>query len=208
MPEITHLPDETLDRLVVEASPERTPGLHLSQIIRSILQSLEPGKYGSGPIDPLYTEPGFAFERVLETAFQSRRVDIFRPGEVEKDGVICSPDGVELVGGEVWLEEFKSTDMSMVGCPLDPKFRKWLWQIAAYCYVLQTTKSRLRVLWWRGDYKKVRRAYTVHEIVWTWEELESTWKFLIDHARMKGWLVQTPDGLMDASRIPSFKRAS
>ena len=180
--------DDTLDQLCVDAGPPRTPGLHVSQIIRSICASLEPKKYGDGPVNPLYTEPGFAFEVLLSAAFQARRTDIFRPGEVEKDGIICSPDGVQLVGSNVWLEEFKSTEMSMSGFPTDPKFRKWLWQIAAYCYVMETLYSRIRVLWLRGDYQKVRREYEVWEIVWTQDELDATWSLLVNHAKEQGML--------------------
>jgi hypothetical protein len=187
--DITRLPD-TLDQLLLEASPPRSPGLHLSTIIRSICQSLEPAKYTDGPVNPLYTDPGFTFEKVLETAWQNRQLAHFRPGEVEKDGITGSPDYIDLdpVTGHEWLIESKMTEMSMVGCPLEPKFRKWLWQIAAYCYMLGMTRSRLHVLWLKGDYKKVRRAYEVWEIVWTQEELEATWLLLTAHAKEKGWL--------------------
>lgn len=186
--QITRLPD-TLDDLLVDAGPVRTPGLHLSQIIRSILQSLEPAKYKNGPINTLYTEPGFVFERVLETHFQARRIDIFRPEEIEVDGIIMSPDGILIDEyGELWLEEFKSTDMNMVGCPTDPKFRKWIWQIGAYCKACGTTKAHLRVMWWRGNYKEVRRAYTVDAIEFDQDEIEKIWTLLVDHARQKGWL--------------------
>jgi hypothetical protein len=186
--QITRLTD-TLDQLVMEASPPRSPGLHLSTIIRSIMQSLEPSKYKDGPIDPLYTDPGFTWERVLECAWASRRADVFRPGEFELDGIAVSPDYIEFDSdGESVLLESKMTEMSMIDCPTDPKFRKWLWQIAAYCHVLGITKSRLHVLWLRGDYRKVRRAYTVDEIVWTREELEQTWGMLVKHAQDKGWL--------------------
>lgn len=187
MPHITRL-DDTLDQLLVEAGPPRTPGLHLSQIINSILQKLEPKKYG-GPFNPLYTDPGFTFERVLETAWAARQTNIIRPGEVEKDGILCSPDGIDFTNPlQPELIESKMTEMSMVGCPTDPKFRKWLWQIAAYCHVLGVTSSRLHVLWLRGNYKEVRRAYTVDRIVWEPRELEETWGFLVDHARGQGWL--------------------
>lgn len=184
---ISELPD-TLDQLLVDASPERTPGLHLSQIIRSICNALEPGKYDDSPVDPLYTDPGFTFERVLETAWANRRTGLFRPGEFERDGILCSPDYLDLSGDEPVLIESKMTEMSMVGCPTDPKFRKWMWQIAAYCHVLDVRRSRLHALFLRGDYKKVRRAYKVWEIVWEARELQDVWRMITDHAREKGWL--------------------
>jgi hypothetical protein len=195
---INRLPD-TLDQLLYEAEPIRTPGLHLSQIIRSIMQSVEPGKYKDGPIDPNYTDPGFTFERVLETAWAARRSGLFRPGEFSKDGIICSPDYLDLaIPSTPYLIESKMTEMSMVGCPTEPKFRKWLWQIGAYCHVLDVTHARLHVLWLRGNYKNIRRAYEVFEIIWEPAELIAIWKLLTDHAREKGWLVYTPEGLKAA----------
>lgn len=180
-------PDETLDRLCFEASPKRSSGLHLSQIIRSICQQLEPKKYADGPIDPLYTEPGFAFERVLETAFQARRVDIIRPGEFEHDGVICSPDGVGWDDDRPVLEEFKSTELGMPTdeqhLATDGKYKKWFWQIGAYCHVLDTNYARLRVLWLRGNYKNIRRAYQVYDITWEPGECARIWAMLLRHAR-------------------------
>lgn len=179
---------DTLDQLLVDAGPPRTPGLHLSQIIRSICDAMEPGKY-SGPINPLYTDPGFTFERVLETAWVNRHAgEIFRPGEIELDGVICSPDYIDLSVPDGELVESKMTEMSMKGCPTEGKFRKWLWQIGAYCHVCSLGQARLHVLWLRGDYAKVRRAYTVDRIVWEPGETERIWKLLTDHARQKGWL--------------------
>lgn len=195
---ISRLP-ETLDQLVLEASPTRSPGLHLSSIIRSIMQSLEPKKYADGPVNPLYTDPGFTFERVLETAWTSRMAGVFRPGEFERDGISCSPDYIDLSGLDPVLIESKMTEMSMITCECqkrtcslthltDAKFRKWLWQISAYLYVLDMTKARLHVLWMRGDYKAVRRAYGVWEVTFEPAELEATWALLVNHAREKGML--------------------
>lgn len=192
---IDKLPD-TLDSLLLEAGPIRTPGLHLSDIIYSILATTDPKKYG-GPINTLYTDPGFTFEKVLENAWLSRLAKIARPGEVVHDGIACSPDGIDYTDiREPELIEMKMTEMSNVDCPTDPKFRKWLWQMAAYCHVCGLTTARLHVLWLRGNYKEVRRDYGVWRITWAVEELDAIWQMLVDHARQKGWLVQTPQGLV------------
>lgn len=179
---------DTLDQLLVDASPARTPGLHFSAIIRSICRELEPKKYTDGPIDPLYTEVGFSFERILEMAFQARRLDIIRPGEFERDGVICSPDGVSWnTDGQPVLEEFKSTELGMPVDPADlatnPKYKKWFWQMGGYCHVLDTPLACLRVLWLRGNYKEVRRAYSVYDIVWAPGETARIWDLCLRHAR-------------------------
>lgn len=182
--------NDTLDQLLLEASPVRTPGVHLSDVIRSILATTDPGKYGtSGPIDPRYTDPGFTFERVMETAWTSRLRNVVRPGEFTHDGIICSPDGIDLSDPHrPELVEMKLTDMSSVDCPIDPKFRKWLWQMGAYCHVCGLTSARLHALFLRGDYKKERRVYGVWRIQWTYEELASVWLMITGHAREKGWI--------------------
>lgn len=186
---INELPD-TLDDLALAASAGdvRSPGLHLSQIIRSIMRTMDPETYKEGPVNPLYTDPGFTFERVLEMAWSSRMADLFRPGEFELDGITGSPDYVDFRSGNVVLVESKMTEMSMKGCPTETKFKKWLWQIAGYCKMLDTRYARLHVLFLRGDYKAVRRAYKVYEIEWTPAELDHTWAMLVQHARDKGWL--------------------
>lgn len=184
---VDRLPD-TLDSLLLEASPPRTPGLHLSDVIKSILDTIEPGKY-SGPIDPRYTDPGFTFERVMETAWTSRLAHVERLGEFEHDGIICSPDGIDLSDPErPELVEIKMTEMSCVDCPTDPKFRKWLWQIGSYGHVCGLTTTRLHALFLRGDYKKIRRDYGVWRITWEPEEQANVWSMIVGHARDKGWL--------------------
>lgn len=205
---ITRL-DDTLDQLVLEASPARTPGLHLSTIIRSLCNVAEPGKYKGGPVDPLYTDPGFTFERVLEMAWVSRHAgNIVRPGEFEHDGILCSPDYLDFTNPTTpELVESKMTEMSMVGCPTEPKFRKWLWQIGSYCKVLGVTQARLHVLWLKGNYKEIRRAYTVDRIEFTQAELDHTWGVIVRHARDKGWLVEGPEGLVAADGMP-WERAA
>lgn len=180
---ITLLPD-TLDQLLIEATPPRTAGLHLSQIIHSICASLEPNKY-SGPINPLYTDPGFTFERVMETAWASRLV-VWHPGEFECDGIACSPDGVRFDKGDARLVELKMTEMSTDGFPDAPKFRKWIWQMGSYCYVMDLAIAELHVLFLRGDYKKVRRDYRAVEIRWEPGETEKIWSMIRQHADEKG----------------------
>lgn len=186
--QILPLPD-TIDSLTFEASPERTPGLHLSQILKSICAELDPKRFSGGPLDFNKIETGFTFERVLETAFQSRRENIFRPGEIELDGVLMSPDGLDASDpAGLVLEEFKCTWMSDREAPHSTKFWHWLAQMKAYCYALGTTRARLRALFVNGNYKNSGPTYHVWDVRFTETELDENWRMVVGHARMKGWL--------------------
>lgn len=177
------------DLLFVPGVP-RTPGLHLSDILKSIMVELDPRTYDTGkPMNMLAIECGFSFERALEEGFQSRREDIFRPGEIVKDGVICSPDGIYA---PTWrVEEFKFTKKSSREAPLGPKFLMWRLQIMAYCFVLQAFTARLVALFVNdhypggsfGDYRLRAWLFTFDAV-----ELASNWQMLLTHAREKGML--------------------
>ena len=197
--QIQLLENETIENLVFEGSPVRTPGLHVSQIIKSICIDIDPKRFKQEnerlPWERF--ETGFTFERVLEMALQSRRADIFRPGEVEQDGIILSPDGIDpdgsifsfaTPGDPFILEEYKFTWMSSREAPDATKFLHWFWQMKAYCHALQTTRARLRVMFINGNYTDNSPIYRVWDIQFTERELLENWHMLVQHARAKGWL--------------------
>ena len=197
--QIQLLEHETIESLVFAGQPERTPGLHVSQIIKSICVEIDPKRFTQEnerlPWERF--ETGFTFERVLEVALQSRRAEIFRPGEVEQDGIILSPDGIDPDGSvfsfatlndPYILEEFKFTWMSVREAPQHSKFLHWFWQMKAYCHVLGTPRARLRALFVNGDYKGSGPLYRVWDIQFTEQELLDNWQMLVQHARAKGWL--------------------
>lgn len=185
---ITEVPNFDVTQLGFAPGPPRTPGLHLSDIINSILKSLDPKKYDSGIVYPNeYRETGFAFERVLEEAFLARRIDIVRPGEFELGGIIGSPDGIDV---DDWrLREFKCTWKSMREAPTHRKFWNYIVQMKAYCRMVGTDRARLDVLFINGDYSDgfvpTSRAW---ELEFTPRELEENWIMLVNHARAKGML--------------------
>lgn len=185
---ITKRPTDTLRSLAFDAGPVRSPGLHLSDILGPMAQDIAPKRYStSTPMNWNKVETGFAFERALETAFQARRVDIFRPPEVEKDGILMSPDGINPDG---WiLEEFKATWMSDFDAPEHPKFFKWLWQIKSYCFAIDTNRATLRALFVNGSYREgYNPDYHVWDIEFTDRELQENWQMVLANGRAKGLL--------------------
>lgn len=190
MPVVRQLPD-TIESLTFEAGPPRTPGLHVSEVIQSMLRDLDGKRYGSDDTDQdkarraIYFEEGFAFERVMEQAFAARRIDILRPGELEMDGILLSPDGVSLDDGAD--DEIKYTRKSMPDTPLGPKFWGWMTQFKAYCRALETDRVRVRGLFVNGDYKHGKVPdYRAWEIRFTKQEIEQNWGAILRHAEEKG----------------------
>lgn len=202
---ITLLPD-TIDQLAFEAGPERSPGLHFSDIRESILKDITPKKRakrltrsespeatneqcGEGESDALkhnYFQGGFTFEHALERSLAERQANIMRPGEIVKDGIAMSPDGICL---DDWvLEEYKFTWKSSNGAPEDPKFWGWIIQMKAYCHALEINQARLRAFFVNGDYKSKTPAYHVWQLQFTDEELHGNWNMVVNHAKQKGWL--------------------
>lgn len=174
--------------LDVETAP-RSRGLHLSQILYSLANEI--GLYGDRGSEPDETamtriEAGFIFERALELAAMARRIDILRPGEFVRDGIICSPDGI---APEDWaIEEFKCTWKSSREAPQGKKFWTWWVQIKAYCYVVGATRARLRALFVNGDYTSYVPQLRAWQADFTARELEENWVMIRNHARAKGWL--------------------
>lgn len=179
----------------------RSPGLHVSAIISDMMAKAFPEKYGTDQGDQLrenYQETGFAFEDVLGKAFAERQQVTFRPGEIVRDGVICSPDGITV--GKLYTpgagtlhtmygNEFKCTWKSMRGFDLyAPKFLYWLYQIKAYAHVLDLREWELCVLFLNGDWKPpvphVKRYFLTFEP----HEPAEAWQQLLAHARHEGML--------------------
>lgn len=206
---VTCEPGITIESMALHKSGEdRSPGLHLSDVIKSIMVDIDPKTYASGkPMNMASVEVGFSFEVMLEQAFVARRMDIVRIGEVEKDGILMSPDGLDA-GDPPTLEEFKSTKKSCRETPwpcdlhadihedcrycrkeFGPKFLSWLLQIKSYCYALGVTHARLRALFLDGDYGENRMPLLrTWGMVFTQRELDEHWRYILRQARSKGLL--------------------
>lgn len=121
-------------------------------------------------------EMGFLWEDVLSLMLGKRYA--MRIGEIEKDGIVCSPDGVSPIdpyGYESLVnEEYKATWKSINKPPEDNWY--WMTQFKSYDYVLGVNVTILRVLYINGDYKgsgplpaKFRLQYSERELVENWQ---------------------------------------
>lgn len=183
----------------------RTPGLHMSDIYGPLYKALMPKRYDKRdkdgkplPFDHRFTEVGSVFEEALEPALKERMARAYngtldRPGELTTmDGtnVIYSPDAFIFEGGRFYLGEFKLTWMTNTQIT-DPKFDKYLCQMKAYCYHLQTPYARLYVLFVNGAGPRGDRfgpELTAWEFEFTSKELVENWRTLKRFAERHGML--------------------
>lgn len=207
---VQSVPISAADLLVRHEGKARTPGLHLSDIYKSLCVEMDRKRFDPDkPMDMVRVETGNAFEEVLEIGLAMRHPGLVRPGEIVHDGIIGSPDGLLFLEVFTWLLlEYKATWMSSrdgMGT-VNPatgeftphrKFWHWFVQMKGYLYMLNQvygvgmTDAQLVVLFVNGDYSKgtgtgpslLSWIYRFSE-----EELLRNWAMLLQHARRKGML--------------------
>lgn len=196
----------------------RSPGLHMSELYGSLFKERDPKRYDKkdakgedAPFDVTVMEEGMAFEQWLEPQLRSRLFGD-RPGEffTQHDreckefgrpfaigmpvcacgaGVAYSPDWL-FDEDELVLGEFKRTKYTLRNAPFDPKFDKWMCQMKAYCFHLQTNIARLFVLFINGDYSYKPpdgdEQIKAWQITFTDQELQRNWLMLLRHGKKKG----------------------
>ena len=176
----------------------RSEGLHLSDILEDIQQTLDPRDYDSEGRDwELYRKLGFIWERALKDSSLKaayEKGDLIDPGEITVDGIIMSPDGLNLDDGanEEWKLTWKSSNR-IKKHGLDGAFPRWFWQMKGYCRALGTNLCNLRVFFVNGDYGWLRGgdggpSDPGWRIEFTNRELEDNWTMIVRQAKERGWL--------------------
>ena len=184
--------EELAEEFPWTGSEGRSDTLHLSTIIHDLLETLfntqasrAQKEKATESVHSLQYEKGFLWEVALSRALGEKAA--IRPGEVVVDGVSCSPDGIGFDDdGNLYVEEYKATAMSS-NKPVGDILR-WIMQVKAYCYVMETTVAVFRVLYLMGDYKGGGPEYRVYRIEFSESELADNWVSLLNHAKSKGWL--------------------
>ncbi len=158
-------------RKVPKTARRRSPGIHLSGIIRAVMQKL--GKLEPGDLAdemPTVMAVGMAWENWYVGLADLAEVR-WQPGEWEKDGVFGTPDGQT----EHVLEEFKYTLKSQAkyGDVLHEAI--WMWQLAGNCAALGLRRARLHVCWGCGDYRPPKPKLMRYVVSFGEAELEKFW---------------------------------
>ena len=183
-----------------DSGEERSEGLHLTDIVKSIEKDMGWDYKGKGFQDrELTMDLGFTWEQVLSTAHADRR-QMIRPGEVEKDGITGSPDGIGPNPGlqdddgdwlvepskEIILFEHKLTWKSSKNVMTSNWY--YLTQGKSYCAM-----TGMKVVFWElvylnGNYRGSGPLYRKCWVRFDDDEIKRNWEMIVTHAQEKGWL--------------------
>lgn len=136
-----------------------------------------------------YRSMGFMWEWMVEKALAEGLQDwaCFRPGEVELDGIVGSPDLVDFNCDTV-VDTKATWRSSRKLDALEKHFWPWLVQLKGYCKMLRFRKGRVLVFCVNGDYKPPRPRIRCFNLEWTQREIDENWLMVVGHARRRGWI--------------------
>lgn len=187
--------------LSVERDAKRSPGIHLSSIIkdRLITAGVERRVKGAVPFTPeeqhLIFERGFLWERMVAEYVETdewvhRQIDalaskhfaagvletnktLVRPGESVRDGIYMTADALNM--HEYAVEEWKATGLRFRKFGIEARRQEWLWQACSYAGVFGMTKAIFRI-WHVND-----NIINSLRVVWTEEEIAENWRQMLEH---------------------------
>ncbi len=166
----------------LRGGPPRNKGLHVSTVLLEIGRNLGRDVFvqppGTKP-NLLWAEVGFLWEDVIGHTF-CHYDTVFRPNEIQVDGIYMSPDGIEATN---WiLEEYKATWKSTRRLPQENWY--WMMQVKAYCYGIETLEARMRILYLNGDYAQHREPIVkAFALTFTQRELDENWQAILNQAK-------------------------
>ena len=175
--------DVDISTLIISPEQEapRTAGCHVSAVINYLAVQLgrRDNAFSRDDLDH-FALLGRLFEVVLAaTMFPPPRYE--RLGELVVDDVIGSPDAYDTVDDKV--VEIKATWRSSKHDIVSR--REYFWQLMAYCYMTQTLKATLVVLYvcgkWGGSITPEMKRY---EIKFTPAELQQNWQMICRNREM------------------------
>jgi hypothetical protein len=183
--------------------PPRTPGLHLSQILRAmaihtgtfkdsvdlgeVISTIDPSAVGmSGPLMRCingYAWENWLFKNVLKNATH-------QPGEFFLDGIIGTPDGIEEDLDWLTIHEAKWTFLSSNG-PFSQRLQ-WLYQGACYLKMASTAYStplsQCRLIYHpcyvKGNYRGIDTEYRPVEVRMEQREVDGVWDVVSGHRNL------------------------
>jgi hypothetical protein len=169
-------------------SPRSTGTLHLSTIYRDLEQTALKQREPDMTEEELawYAAGGYIWEHVFSAAF-ARSVYLVRTDEWELDGIVGSPDSMDIDNWRVielkcrWMSSRKFDQ-------LEKYFWTELLQIRGYCKMTGATEAELWVFFVNGDYRPPRPQVRGVLLEFSGRELDEAWACITNHARLRGWL--------------------
>jgi hypothetical protein len=171
----------------------RSSGLHLSQIIRDIENTLKPrtSEWCTEEELAFFAAGGFMWERCFSLVHRDmvEGGELVRPGEFTLDGITGSPDLLRITNKEVVLIETKCTWRSVRQWEsLEKNFWNWLCQVKSYCRMVGTEVSEIHSFFVAGDWRPPVPCVRSIRLEFKERELEENWKMIVRHAHNRGWL--------------------
>lgn len=171
--------------------------IHLTDVIKYIQYLMGTGYKKGGTwqaSQALTRDVGFLWERTLEMTYADRMAE--RIGEVTKDNIIGSPDGVgfdktiyNIAGDLIWqgtdeltLEEYKATWKSCKNSPTDNWY--YMTQIKSYLKMVKLNTCVMHIVYLMGNYKGSGPQYRICRVEFTQAEIDENWRMILDHARL------------------------
>lgn len=163
---------------------ERSPGLHLSDIIHDISLCWGYYEFNPNPSPALINKWRLglanedAFIRQLKDEHPGRYLTL---GEIEYDGVYMNLDLFE--GLNHFPEEFKLSWKSSRWPGDSEKFWSFWAQIKGYCKGMGSRQGRLRIVFPRDDYKSNDVGYRQWLQTFSKAEINDNWRSMLDHSK-------------------------
>jgi hypothetical protein len=191
-----------IDMTYPQSKEERTPGIHVSNVLRliaqenGVLKKERAEEFGLVDLQgtsgeewwarlPLDVQLKICMGLAWEEWYIPQLEDVLdHPGELCIEGIYLTPDGESLdtvitFGGELLIlciHEVKLTYKSLN--TIGNLSTQWLWlaQTKAYCKAKQTLVAYLHVLAVCGDYSRpIRPVLKVFRIIFTQAEIDENW---------------------------------
>ena len=209
---IVHCITSQFPLFLPESKTPRSPGVHMSGIIRCIATetgilkpewaeeiSLTDVRAITDPIAILRINIGLAWEQHYIGTILARYGVADHPDEVKIDGIYGSPDAervsvIESISVIITAKktikhechEIKATYKSTK--TVGDLTSQWMWltQLKAYCKALRTRFAVLHILFLCGDYTfPIKPVREVYEIEFTQQEIDDCWDLLRDYKESK-----------------------
>ena len=186
----------------------RTPGFHVSELLRPVALSL--GMWKKDDQDELdftlakyHAARGENIVQMYPTAIyrvavglavedwlgrQKPEINFHALGELAKDGIIGTPDGLEFDRDGGIIHEIKATWKSSRSdreSPMERLRKEWYWtaQACSYCYLASFGKelvrrAQLHIWWLNGNYQGSGPEYKTYEISYSSPEVGANWRLV------------------------------